>query len=291
MPGRHVVVGLDFSPSGQDAVEYAARLAARYRAPLTLIHAHINALPGYTGIGMPVPYIPGQESVLDWIDSQLKQTVESVRGIYDGDIDVRRVIGRPAGVLIRASRDALVTVVGARGAGGFSGLLLGSVSSQVAAHAHGPVIVVRPPEMRQDFAASGPVLVGYDGSAESGAALEFAAAEAYSRRASLKVVNVYWAQPWLDDDTRQQRLAAAENLVEQAIATCRDEYLALDLQPLTVLDPSPEHALIEASKGAALTVVGCRGRGGLAGMLLGSVSWALTHHAQHPVAVVHPAGR
>lgn len=288
--GRSVVVGTDFSASSDVAVQYAAELASRRDAPLRLIHAHENPLIAYTGIGMAVPYMSGEDAVVDYIDVQLKQTAEALRHDYPGlhDIDARRIEGPPASVLIHASVGALATVVGCRGVGGFSELLLGSVSSQVATHAHGPVIVIRPPDHAARPHMAGPVLVGYDGSPASQAALEFAAAEAISRGTRLIVAHVYWAEPWQDAETTQTIRQAAQILTEQGVLAVSKRHPELAVYGRTILDPDAEHALTMATKEAALTVVGCRGRGGFAGVLLGSVSRSLTHHGYQPVAVIHP---
>jgi nucleotide-binding universal stress UspA family protein len=268
---RPVVAGVDFSPSSQAAAEYAAQLAIQRKAPLLLIHAHLHPRITHMGIGMPALYLASGEGLADLIDTELKQMAEDTFEKHAGlsQIEARCVIGSPAGVLIEASRHALVTVVGCRGVGGFAELLLGSVSNQVAAHAHGPVVVVRPPG--DSGMAPGPVLTGYDGSSGSQAALEFAAAEADARGVALTVAHVYRAE------SREH----AEQLVAQAIATCHERYPALHVDGRTIRHPKVGHALTDASREAALTVVGCADHAG-------PISRTLTHHAHHPVAVVHP---
>jgi nucleotide-binding universal stress UspA family protein len=196
--------------------------------------------------------------------------------------------GGPATVLIEQSRAAQVVVVGSRGIGGFSELLIGSVSAQVAAHAHGPVIVVRPPvpdetnapgpeQPRHDLPL-GPVLVGFDGSVASLAALDFAVEEAVLREVPLIMANVDSHKP-----------KDAEDLIADAARVWEAKYPELSIELRAVRGEHPGYTLTQMSRDAALTVVGCRGLGGFTGLLLGSVSGALVHHANGPVAVIHPA--
>lgn len=301
---RPVAVGVDGSPSSIAAARYAAELAVRREAPLLLIYGYQTSLYGYTPLGVPDPYAMQDETLHAEIDALLKKTVTELRTDYPGltDVHARQIAGGGASVLIDESRRAAVTVVGCRGVGGFQGLLLGSVSTQVAAHAHGPVIVVRPPvpddaESDDDagtkavqpvVAAEGSVLVGYDGSRAAEAALEFGAAEAMRRKARLIVLNAYWA-PLRSSTDAEQAEADSEQLLHTAIRPYAAQYPGLKVEPLSVQSTNAEKTMVDASAEAGLTVVGCRGRGGFAGLLLGSVSRTLVHHAHGPVAVIHPS--
>jgi nucleotide-binding universal stress UspA family protein len=138
------------------------------------------------------------------------------------------------------------------------------------------------------------VVVGVDGSDPARAALEFAAEEAALRKARLTVVSaweippaVYGGgfSPGLDQATLAGFAHAADDVVEQAIA------LVHELQPTVecvarVEQGQPAQALIEESRDAELVVVGNRGRGGFASLLLGSVSQQVVHYASCPVTVV-----
>jgi nucleotide-binding universal stress UspA family protein len=177
-------------------------------------------------------------------------------------------------------------VVGSRGHGGFVGALLGSVSQHCVHHATCPVVVVRGPDTpRRD----GPIVVGLDGSPQSEAALAFAVEAAVARRVPLRAVRV-WLDPavpyvvtgptdWDEEVKRQQGL-----LAEQLVGW-REKYPDLRVEPILMQD-RPAHALAQSTGDAQLVVVGSRGRGGLTGMLLGSVSQAMLQHAECPVAVV-----
>ncbi|MEV4389068.1 universal stress protein, partial [Micromonospora sp. NPDC049580] len=185
--------------------------------------------------------------------------------------------GPPALVLQERSADAGLLVLGSRGHGGFGGLLAGSTAVAVAAHAHCPVVVVR------DGTASGPeapVAVGVDGSEPSLVALGFAVERAAQRRVPLRVLHAWTPGPEAAAGTPDEQAA-----VEEALEPWRRTFPELDIT-LDLVAGSPAGTLIESSRSAQLVVVGSRGRGGLAGMLLGSVSQQLIQHAGCPVAVV-----
>ena len=173
-------------------------------------------------------------------------------------------------------------VVGSRGRGGVAGMLLGSVSWQVAAHAHCPVVVVRGHWRPAGGYNPGPVVVGTDGSATSDAALGFAFEEAALRDAPLLAVSALADAPGsLGGDLKLQED------VEQAITRHEKEHPEVTVLR-QVAQGGARTALLAAAHDAQLLVVGSRGRGGINGMLLGSVSQAVLHHAPCPVAVVHP---
>lgn len=284
-----IVVGVDGSPDAHAAAHYAASLAARRRTPLALIHANELPLVGYGPLMLAGSYTAADTSVREAAEKQLIELTEEVGSAHPGlEVNWRLADGSAASVLIAQSASAATTVVGSRGAGGFAGLLLGSVSTQVAAHGYGPVIVVRPAADPQ-----GPVLVGYDGSPGAEAALSYAVQEAIDRQVALVVANVYCGQL---SDARQNphadpALAAlhrCEQLLAEAVELPAEQYPQLVIKSLPIHGYDAAQALVKESARAALTVVGCRGRGGFAGLLLGSVSRTLVHHARSPVAVIHP---
>jgi nucleotide-binding universal stress UspA family protein len=135
-------------------------------------------------------------------------------------------------------------------------------------------------------------VVGIDGSeaGDSDAALRFAYDEAAVRGAELEVIHA-WVEPYRGPRTNvsvprfELELEAAELLgeaIKRALEGRGDE---VPVHPRLVED-APAHALIEASDGADMLVVGSRGRGGFAGLLLGSISQQVVHHARCPVVVV-----
>jgi nucleotide-binding universal stress UspA family protein len=197
------------------------------------------------------------------------------------------VTGGAAAVLVAQSRGAAMVVVGDRGLGGFSGLLIGSVAVQLAAHADCPVLVAR----GQSHLA-GPVVLGVDGSPEASAAVAHAFDEAWLREAPLVALHA-----WLDPVARaagdmlplvydvDQIRDEEARLLAEAVAGCREEYPDVAVQEELVRAPT-RAALIDRSVEARMLVVGTRGRGGIRGLLLGSVSQAMLHHAACPVLVV-----
>jgi nucleotide-binding universal stress UspA family protein len=213
-------------------------------------------------------------------DAWLRQLADKVRTERPDLTGVQAItaIGHSAAVLIEQSRQAAVTVVGCRGAGGFEQLLLGSTSVHLATHGHGPIVVVHPPRHPPHGALS-PVLACFDGSPASVAALRFAADEAALRNVPLTVAHVY-----------ERDEPAAKQLLIEAVDPWADDYTGrpIELRPIYSEHP-PQYALLEASRNAALTVVGARGHSAFASLLLGSVSRYLIHNAYGPVAVVHPA--
>lgn len=287
---RPVVVGVDGSPSAVAAAHYAASLAQRKDAPLLVLQVFETMFYGYGPLSFAATYALADEQLREAAGRQLTETVTEIRDAHPGlEVDWQLRQGHAAATLIAESQEATATVVGSHGMGGFTGLILGSVAAQVAAHAHGAVVVARPAADPM-----GPVLVGYDGSPGAQAALGYAVQEALALKAPLIVANVYWEEPWgfkptPVPDPAITALHKAEQLLADALELPLEEHpdLQVEYRPIHELDP--EHSLVEESARAGLTVVGCRGRGGFAGLLLGSVSQTLIHHAGGPVAVIHPS--
>ncbi|TDC28792.1 universal stress protein [Micromonospora sp. 15K316] len=283
---RPVVVGVDGSPASLAAAAEAARAAARRNLPLHLLHGYLHPL-GYGvplspyDLGLPVPSDAGQQ--------MLERAVGELATRWPGvHIEARQLAGGPGAALVEESQRAELVVVGSRGLGGFGGLLLGSVSAQVVAHAHCPVLVVRGAD--GPVPERGPVLVGVDGSESAELAVRYAAEEAARREAELVLVHA--------EEGRHPESAGGvppeeepSTLLASAAAAARDGHPDLAVTARTVRARSAEQALIEASREAALMVVGTRGRGGFVGMLLGSVSQALVHHAHCSVLVAHAYDR
>ena len=145
-------------------------------------------------------------------------------------------------------------------------------------------------------ATTGRVVVGIDGSTEADRALREAAHEAVLRHAELHVVHV-WSPPFnvgplgamaIPTDTASSE-EAARRLLDQRVdgVIGRPDERPARIERILVADHSTARMLVETAKGADLLVVGSRGRGGFAGLLLGSVSQQCVHHATCPVMVVH----
>jgi len=285
---RPIVVGVDGSEQALAAAHYAGALAKRGHAPLRLLYVFESVFYGYGPMVMPGSYGFADDHLRDSVKATLDEIAGQITSAYP-EVELEALVreGGAAATLIAESQDAQVIVVGSRGLGGFAGLMLGSVSSQVAAHAHGVVVVVR-----QGGVPGGHVLVGIDGSPHSAAALGYAASEALARDVPLVVATCYWEEPWgfAPEPETEPAVAAAHQaaaLVEEAVKPHRDKHPGLRVEARTLHSMNPEHSLVEESEHAGLTVVGSRGRGGFVGLLLGSVSRTLVHHAHGPVAVVH----
>ena len=140
MPG--ILVGLDGSNYSERALEWAAREAAIRNAPLRVLAVHTVPV-GWSGRGTPYP--EDNEIVVRTKASAQELTDKVLAGIGSArpsGVTVEAVSGIPADVLLQASEDADMIVLGARGGGGFARLRLGSVSDQVAHHAHCPVVII-----------------------------------------------------------------------------------------------------------------------------------------------------
>jgi nucleotide-binding universal stress UspA family protein len=234
-------------------------------------------------------------------DAELRAMLEAALGPADAARIVRKTTcDEPAAGLLAAAADADLLVVGARGVGGFRGLLLGSVSQKILHHATVPVAVVRAAE--GDAASAGPaagahsdgdVVVGVDGSAAGVAALRWALAEAAARGARVVAVHAWepvsyapvpGAFPY--DDTAAVSAGARRFLDQSVDAALRDPATAGVTVERTVAPGGPATALLDAAEGAALVVVGRRGVGGFGRLLLGSVADHVARHAPCPVVVV-----
>jgi nucleotide-binding universal stress UspA family protein len=135
-----IVVGVDGSESSKLALRWAARIARAENAQIDVLGAW-EWPHAYGWAAIPVEYSPklDMEKVLNEAVDEVFETQRPV------DLRIAALEGDPARLLIALSKQALLIVVGSRGHGGFAGLLLGSVSTKVAEHAHCPVLVVHPP--------------------------------------------------------------------------------------------------------------------------------------------------
>ena len=288
-----VVVGFDGSQHSFTALEWAVEEAVRRRRPLLVAYARpmpsLPPSPGYS-LGWGDSHFADDEG---YVDELLQTGVTRVKELAPAlEVSTAKAHGRASAVLVDASQDAELLVVGARGRGTVSTVLLGSTSVEVVAKARCPVVVVR----QLPVAGSTParVVVGSDGSALSGAAIGEAFAQADARGLDLTVVQAWYIDlstgglAALSVESVSREVAEAERAAAaEAIAGWSEKYPDVKVH-LHVLQAHPVQAVVEQSEGAALVVVGSRGRGGFRGLLLGSVSQGVLHHARCPVMVVHP---
>lgn len=291
-----ITVGVDGSSESTVAAQWAAQEAGRRRMALEVVLAINEPLENHSGYVFPAPVI---ESVRTVNRERLAATAAVIRRDHP-DLDVQTALEfvDPRRALVARSRHASMTVVGTRGHGRLPEVLVGSVALYVAAHAHGPVAVVPPAADLSAGGPGGPVLVGVDGHPDSVAAVGFAFDEAAVQHTELIAALVFdelavrgFAKGGsqighLEDD--EERAVLAEQL-----AGWSEKYPDVPVHQL-VLRGQPAESLLRYGTGWAaaerprLLVVGTRGRGGMAGLLLGSTSQRLITHATVPVVVVRP---
>lgn len=272
-----IVAGYDGSAGSEQALGWAAREARARGVMLTVCHAWG---PGYAP---PDAEAPAMNLLRRSGEQVLARGLRYAQGLM-GSGEVRPLLANEsaARVLCEHSHAADMVVVGSRGRGGVAGLLLGSVSAQVAAHARGRVVIVRGHWRPAAEFIPGPIVVGADGSAASQAAVEFAFEEAELRKAPLLAVCALADAPGSLGGARQLR----EDF-EQVISRQAKEHPEVTVL-VQIADGAPRAALLAAAHDAQILVVGYRGLGGLRGMTLGSVSQAVLHHAPCPVSIAHP---
>lgn len=285
---RGVAVGVDGSDSAFRAVRWAADEAGRRREPLRLVTAF-----GWTDdrvVGTPGLGTHFHDILLAQSRKALAEAVAVAAGQRPGlEITHELRTGYPIGVLADEAHRARLMVVGDRGTNGVSGLLAGSVAVALAAHAACPVVVVRGDEPVGSSAL--PVVVGVDGSPVSEAAIAFAFQTAAERSAPLTAVHT-WSDISLDLGLTTQPFpdeiqVSEQEVLAERLAGWSEKYPDVAVERIVARD-RPAHLLIEQSRRAQLVVVGSRGHGEFAGMVLGSVSNALVHRSACPVAVVRP---
>ncbi|GAA1695710.1 universal stress protein [Nonomuraea maheshkhaliensis] len=271
-----VVVGYDGSAPADEALRWGAEEAAGRGVPLTVCHAW----------EWPYHEWPGELVPLELVRCPAQRLVKAAAawaGRHHPHVPVNTLTSRgtPSALLTDLSADAELIVLGSRGYGVLQGLAAGSVSGHVASRARCPVIVMRGDPRERD---AHEVLVGFDGSPVSRAALDFAATEAYRLGSPLHAV-IADRDRGGEADTPELRIHA-QGLAWDDLIVRQRAHPGLEVS-VELVDEPARRALLEAARKACLLVVGARGLGEVRGLLLGSVSQAMLHHAPCPVAVVH----
>lgn len=282
-----ILAGVDGSPASNAAVCWAAREAALRQVPLTVVHMVNAAVPMY-------PQFPLSSGVSAWEEGEGRRVLEQALKIAEDAVPADRRVAvsgelrcsPPVPTLVDMSEDAELLVVGSHGRGTVARALLGSVSSNVVRSAHCPVAVVRDEDPLMPHPGQAPVLVGVDGSPASELAVTIAFDEASRRGVDLQALHAWsdvqvYELPGVDWAAVKEE---AELSLAERLAGWQERYPDVTVHRLVECD-RPARQLIEKAEGAQLVVVGSHGRGGLTGMLLGSVSNAVLHSVRMPVIV------
>jgi nucleotide-binding universal stress UspA family protein len=296
---RTWVVGVDGSADSRTALAWAAVQATGRDVEIVALCTWRAPLLPSDAIGQPALLIdPGG------FETELRRNVdEIIASVASHDVSdvpetspeivpktAPRIVpriqqGRAASVLIEASREAELLVVGSRGRGGLGGVVLGSVSRQCATHASVPVAVV------PDDVVLAPIrhlVVGFDGSRNARAAvawaLRFACADT-----RIDVVRSVELAPWMDEAGVRERFPAE---VDKASSAFESDLAELDPDRRTRRSlklQDARQALAEAAESADMVVLGACGRGRFSAALLGSVSTWMLHGASHATVIVPDA--
>jgi nucleotide-binding universal stress UspA family protein len=289
-----VVVGADGSPSSRVAVRWAAHEAAMRHVPLTVVHVAASLSVAASTLAWPAGRVP--EEVLEIQENESRRIIaeaikvaeDSAEGGDRPEISSELFFGGAVPTLVDLSKESQMVVVGCHGRTGQHRRLLGSVSTGLIHHAHCPVAVIHDEIPSSLQSAQLPVLVGIDGSRASESATGIAFDEASWRGVDLLALHV-----WTDADMStvfgvepSVVQSAAEKTLAESLAGWQERYPEVTVHRLVEFEQPARH-LLDQSERAQLVVVGSHGRGGFAGMLLGSVSTAVAQEARVPVIIAH----
>ena len=288
--GGPLVVGFDGSEHAVLALSWAADEGRARKCPL--IAVYIWHLPRVYGSYSLVP--PDRVDAAAMARQELSEAIGKL-GLRDIEIELVCRDGETVELLKSeaAQREASMLVVGSRGHGGFTGLLVGSVSDELAQWPRQPLVVVRPPSgsTRETAPGGRRIVVGVDGSSNSAVALRWALADAQIRGGSIDAV-MAWSFPPADVRSWGRHdldaLAKIERGGQEALAAQVADLGDLDAVEVrqATREGHPAQALLHEAEGADLLVVGTRGLAASERLRLGSTSRALLHHAHIPLAII-----
>jgi nucleotide-binding universal stress UspA family protein len=287
MPENYgILVGVDGSAESDGAVRWATREAILRDELITLLHVVAPVVASW-------PMSPMQARITEWQKENAWNVIEHARktlfaevGESPPEVQAEVLYSHVVPTLIDASEQARMVVAGSRGMGAVGHLLMGSVSTGLVHHAHCPVAVIH----AEDASAANqnaPVLLGIDGSPASEAATAWAFDEASwlgVPLVALHVMSDVGVFPMLHTDWQKYESQGEEVLAER-LAGWQERHPDVHVQRRLECD-QPARWLLEESEHAQQVVVGSRGRGGFAGMSLGSVSAGVAQSARVPVIVV-----
>ena len=291
MVTKPVVVGVDGSEESLLAAEWAAMEAKRRGLPLQIVSVPATMPRTHAYHVSPATVASALRGIsARALDAAITRSEEVAPGL---PIATGLLSGPPALALTGSGSGASMLVVGARGAGGFAAMVLGSVSRYAAAHAPCPVVVVR----QEVMAVHREIAIGIRDPQDTSNALDFAFEEAAIRRADLVVVHAWnWFPSALgasverDDAVLRpadpgQISAEAGRRLAAALDGWRNKYPDVRVHH-DVIHGHPARVLANYSSRADLVVLGRHGGAGGAGHAIGSIQHAVLDHARGPVAIV-----
>ncbi|TDC02778.1 universal stress protein [Nonomuraea longispora] len=277
-----IVVGIDGADRAWTALAWAADDAARRGRPLRIVHVREPWQPERPLAGTRLTLSERNEALLS-------DAVERVRTVAP-EVETTAVLVTGAVVerLRTEGADADSLVLGSRGRSAAAGLMLGSTGFALAGHVRCPVVIVHEPP----GPARGEIVVGYDGSADAEAALAYGLEQADARGARVRVVYGRQVPVLSPHPVGYGPLPGADlgRQLEAAMAPWREMYPDVPIED-SFVDRHPVTALVRASSGADLAVVGSRGLSRLTATVLGTVSHGVLQRAHCPVAVVRAPWR
>ncbi|MDN6530000.1 MAG: universal stress protein [Brevibacterium sp.] len=316
-----IIVGVDGSANSQCALQWAIRHAQLTASEIRLVAAY--TVPGVNMSQAAIVYPADYDTVIKRSVQQLVD--DSAKTVTDASVPVSTVVfpGDASGVLVDNSKNADLAVIGARGRGGFTGRLLGSVALAMPAHAHCPTVVIpstwpaRPlPEKplpidlpvrssdaqtaiaesggrRPDF--TGEVVAAIDPFETDGPVLRAAAEQARIYGLPLHLVGITAAHvlspEWMPSETHLEKMYdEAVTSREEAVESLKEEFPEVEVR-WSIFDAPATEVLISATYTADLLMLGSRGRGGFVSTILGSTSQAVLSHAVCPTRVVRVTRR
>lgn len=284
-----VVVGVDGTEHSERAVRYAVAEARRRGTGVTVVHAVHDTAP--LAAMLPLYSVEALAAVGRRL---VEDTERQVSGL-DADVEVGSSVrpGDRVGILVDAGERACAIVLGHRSRSLAGRVFTGSTTTGVAARAHCPTVSV--PDSWVEGAELGRVVVGVDDSEASHDALLVAFGEARRRDALLRVVHA-WKLPGAYDDIVVSKVmvddwtASAREQLEKTLVPWREAFPEVEVE-VELHHEYPGHALLAASEGADVIVVGRKGHGAPLGVYLGSVARMLIREARCPVIVAPAHGR
>ena len=282
-----VVVGYDATPHGDAALDWGVRYATDHGRPLLVVHA-----AGHAAVHDTFSSVNAKRKKVAIFGRRVtdQALVRALKRSPRLHVDARVLLETPEAAILDAAAGAHLLVVGSRGRGTLASLILGSVSVGVSAHAPCPVVVVRPEKASVgDAAYVGRVVVGVDGSEVSVRALDFAFELAATELKPLAVVHAgrrRRLQGPVAYDVLVETLQEHESSRWPSRSPGTPKSIRTSSPPITWTGVTHFRALVAASAGADTVVVGSRGLGDVAAVVLGSVSRFVVEHASCPVIVV-----